>query len=154
MPTSDPHPDMTTALFPGSFDPFTIGHLDILRRARAIFPRVVVSIGINTAKTSAADAESRIEAIRRATAAMDGVEVMTWEGLTVDAARAVGATVIVRGIRSSADFEYERPIAELNRRISGIDTLFLPADPALAAISSSAVRELQRFGYDTKEFLP
>lgn len=145
---------MTTALFPGSFDPFTIGHLDILRRARAIFPRVVVSIGINTAKTSAADAESRIEAIRRAAAGMEGVEVMTWEELTVDAARAVGATVIVRGIRSSADFEYERPIAELNRRISGIDTLFLPADPALAAISSSAVRELQRFGYDTKEFLP
>lgn len=145
---------MTTALFPGSFDPFTIGHLDILRRARAIFPRVVVSIGINTAKTSAADAESRIEAIRRAAAGMEGVEVMTWEGLTADAARAVGATVIVRGIRSSADFEYERPIAELNRRISGIDTLFLPADPALAAISSSAVRELQRFGYDTKEFLP
>ena len=145
---------MTTALFPGSFDPFTIGHLDILRRARAIFPRVVVSIGINTAKTSAADAESRIEAIPRATAGMDGVEVMTWEGLTVDAAHAVGATVIVRGIRSSADFEYERPIAELNRRISGIDTLFLPADPALASISSSAVRELQRFGYDTKEFLP
>lgn len=146
---------MTTALFPGSFDPFTLGHLDIVRRAREMFGRVVISVGINPAKaTNERAVEQRLDAIRRAVADIAGVEVMEWQGLTVDAAREAGATVMVRGVRSAADYDYERSLAELNRRISGIDTVLLVASPEYSSISSSAVRELQRFGYDTKQFLP
>lgn len=146
---------MTTALFPGSFDPFTLGHLDIVRRAREMFGRVVISVGINPAKATDERAiEQRLDTIRRAVADIDGVEVMTWQGLTVDAAREAGATVMVRGVRSAADYDYERSLAELNRRISGIDTVLLVASPEYSSISSSAVRELQRFGYDTSKFLP
>lgn len=145
---------MTTALFPGSFDPFTLGHLDIVRRAREMFGRVVISVGINPAKASDCEIEQRLDAIRRAVADIAGVEVMAWQGLTVDAAREAGATVMVRGVRSAADYDYERSLAELNRRISGIDTVLLVASPEYSSISSSAVRELQRFGYDTSKFLP
>lgn len=146
---------MTTALFPGSFDPFTLGHLDIARRARRMFDRVVISVGVNPAKvTDEREIEQRLDAIRRAVADIDGIEVMAWQGLTVDAAREAGATVMVRGVRSAADYDYERSLAELNRRISGIDTVLLVASPEYSSISSSAVRELQRFGYDTTQFLP
>ena len=143
-----------TALMPGSFNPFTVGHMDILRRSLAMFDRVVVSVGVNRSKTTEAEIDTRLEAIRRAVAGMDGVEVMAWEGLTVDAARSVGAVAMVRGVRSVADFDYERGLAELNRRIAGIDTILLVAAPELAVVSSSAVRELESFGYDVKELLP
>lgn len=146
---------MTTALFPGSFDPFTLGHLDIARRARRMFDRVVISVGVNPAKVAdEREIEQRLDAIRRAVADIDGIEVMAWQGLTVDAAREAGATVMVRGVRSAADYDYERSLAELNRCISGIDTVLLVASPEYSSISSSAVRELQRFGYDTTQFLP
>lgn len=155
MTPRSPEPKMKrTALFPGSFDPFTTGHMDILRRALALFDRVVVCVGVNSGKSSGSDAASRVEDIRAVTAGMEGVEVMEWSGLTVDAARAAGAVAMVRGVRSVADFEYERSLADLNRTISGIDTILLAADPALSAVSSSAVRELQRYGYDTSRFLP
>lgn len=144
----------STALMPGSFNPFTVGHMDILRRSLAMFDRVVVSVGVNRSKTTEAEIDTRLEAIRRAVAGMDGVEVMAWDGLTVDAARSVGAVAMVRGVRSVADFDYERGLAELNRRIAGIDTILLVAAPELAVVSSSAVRELESFGYDVKEFLP
>lgn len=143
-----------TALMPGSFNPFTIGHMDILRRSLAMFDRVVVSVGVNRAKTTDAEIDTRLDAIRCAVASLPEVEVMAWEGLTVDAARSVGAVAMVRGVRSVADFDYERGLAELNRRISGIDTVLLVASPELSAVSSSAVRELASFGYDVKEFLP
>ncbi len=143
-----------TALMPGSFNPFTVGHMDILRRSLELFDRVVVSVGVNRAKTTDAEIDTRLEAIRRAVAPLRGVEVMAWEGLTVDAARSVGAVAMVRGVRSVADFDYERSLAELNRRISGIDTVLLVASPELSAVSSSAVRELESFGYDVTEFLP
>lgn len=146
---------MTTALFPGSFDPFTLGHLDIARRARRMFDRVVISVGVNPAKVAdEREIEQCLDAIRRAVADIDGIDVMAWQGLTVDAAREAGATVMVRGVRSAVDYDYERSLAELNRRISGIDTVLLVASPEYSSISSSAVRELQRFGYDTTQFLP
>lgn len=143
-----------TALMPGSFNPFTVGHMDILRRSLELFDRVVVSVGVNRAKTTDAEIDTRLDAIRSAVASLPGVEVMAWEGLTVDAARSVGAVAMVRGVRSVADFDYERSLAELNRRISGIDTVLLVASPELSAVSSSAVRELESFGYDVTEFLP
>ncbi|MDE5687842.1 MAG: pantetheine-phosphate adenylyltransferase [Paramuribaculum sp.] len=145
---------VTTAIFPGSFDPFTLGHLDIVERALRIFGRVVIAVGINSAKQSDASVAQRIDDIRKAVAPLPGAEVMSYSGLTVDAARECGAVAIVRGIRSVADFEYERNLADLNRRIAGIDTVMLAADPSLAAVSSSAVRELKRYGYDVSEFLP
>lgn len=145
---------VTTAIFPGSFDPFTLGHLDIVGRALRIFGRVVIAVGINSAKHSDTSVEQRIADIRKAVEGLPGAEVMAYSGLTVDAARECGASAIVRGIRSVADFEYERNLADLNRRIAGIDTVMLAADPALAALSSSAVRELKRYGYDVAEFLP
>lgn len=143
-----------TALMPGSFNPFTIGHMDILRRSLAMFDRVVVSVGVNRAKTTDAEIDTRLDAIRRVVSSLPGVEVMAWDGLTVEAARSVGAVAMVRGVRSVADFDYERSLAELNRRISGIDTVLLVATPELSAVSSSAVRELASFGYDVTEFLP
>lgn len=143
-----------TALMPGSFNPFTIGHMDILRRSLAMFDRVVVSVGVNRAKTNDAEIDTRLDAIRRVVSSLPGVEVMAWDGLTVEAARSVGAVAMVRGVRSVADFDYERSLAELNRRISGIDTVLLVATPELSAVSSSAVRELASFGYDVTEFLP
>lgn len=139
---------------PGSFDPFTIGHLDILRRSLALFDRVIVCVGINSAKTSAAETEERVESIRRIIVDTPGAEVMAWDGLTVDAARKTGAIAMVRGVRSATDYEYERNLADLNRRISGIETVLLTSLPELSAISSSAVRELSRYGHDITQFLP
>ena len=145
---------MRTAIFPGSFDPFTIGHLDIVRRALGVFDTVVIAIGVNSAKCGSATAQERLEAIRHAARTLPGAEVIIYSGLTVDAAKEAGACAIVRGVRSVADFEYERNLADLNRRISGIDTVFFTSDPRYADISSSAVRELRAYGHDVSGFLP
>ncbi len=146
---------MATAVFPGSFDPFTIGHADILKRALRIFDHVVIGVGFNLAKPDRAEsARLRAEVIARLYAANPAVTVEAYSGLTVDFARRHGATCIVRGVRECADFEYERRMADLNGDISDIDTIFLPARPSLGAISSSAVRELAHHGYDVSRFLP
>lgn len=147
-------PEQRTALFPGSFDPFTKGHLDIVERGLGMFDRIIVAVGVNSSKTGASAPADRIEAITKAVENLSNVEVIEYSGLTVDVAKKHGACAILRGIRSVADFEYERNLAELNRRISGIDTVMLCADPALAALSSSAVRELRSFGHDVTPFLP
>mgnify|MGYP004443101597 FL=1 len=136
---------MATAFFAGSFDPFTVGHLNIVERARAMFDRVIVGIGVNSEKTSSAEVEDRVAAIR---AACPGVEVVAYDGLTAVVAREHGATVLLRSLRDSADLAYETPIAEANRREFGIETVFLLAQPELAHISSSLVRELMRYGHD------
>ena len=142
------------ALITGSFDPFTIGHDDIVRRALAIFPEVVIGVGVNERKTYRQSADERIRAIARVYDGDARVSVIAYSDLTVDFARRVGATVIVKGVRSVRDYEYEREQADVNRRISGIDTLLLPADARLSSISSSMVRELEHFGKDISAFLP
>lgn len=147
-------PEQRIAIFPGSFDPFTRGHLDIVERGLGIFDRIIVAVGVNSSKQGASSTADRIAAITRAVARMNNVDVIEYSGLTVDVAKKYGACAILRGIRSVADFEYERNLAELNRKISGIETVMLCADPALAALSSSAVRELRSLGHDVSPFLP
>lgn len=141
---------MRTALYAGTFNPFTIGHLSVLRRGLELFDRVVVCVGVNCAK---GHARPDIEALRDKLGAAGNVEVIEWEGLTVDAAAAMGARWLLRGVRSVADFEYERNLADINRRIAGIETVILFAEPELAAVSSSTVRELQRFGRDVGDLI-
>ncbi len=147
-------PEVRTAIFPGSFDPFTRGHMDIVERGLKIFDRIVIAVGINSSKKGGAPTAERVQSIRNAVKALPGADVIEYSGLTVDAAKECGACAILRGIRSVADFEYERNLADLNRAISGIDTVMLCADPALAAVSSSAVRELRSYGHDVSRFLP
>lgn len=139
-----------TALYAGSFSPFTVGHLSVLRRALEMFDRVVVCVGVNCAKASC---RPDIEELRRKLSPLGNVEVMEWDGLTVDAAEAAGARWLLRGVRSVADFEYERNLADINRRISGLDTVVLFAEPELSMVSSSMVRELQRFGRDVSDLI-
>lgn len=144
----------TKALFPGSFNPFTKGHADILRRALRLWPEVVVAIGYNPRKTSREDIESRERSLRESIPEMEGASVASYTGLTVDFARSIGAGVIVRGVRGFSDFEYEKEMADVNSRISDIETVFLPSRPELSCVSSSMVRELEMFGYDVTDFLP
>lgn len=143
-----------TALFAGSFDPFTIGHMSVLQRALPLFDRVVIAVGYNESKPGDMPVDERVERIKRLTESMPQVEVTAWSGLTVDLARRLGATYLLRGARTSADWEYEYNLATINRTISGIETIILPTLPEHAAISSSVVRELNHFGHDTTQFLP
>jgi pantetheine-phosphate adenylyltransferase len=146
---------MKTGVFVGSFDPFTIGHDSIVRRALPLFDRLVIGVvGDNVNKPSPQPATERMRAISELYADEPAIEVKPYYGLAVDFARAEGARFIVKGVRSAKDFEYEREMADINRRISGIETLLLYAEPQLASISSSMVRELMHFGVDVNDFLP
>ena len=138
----------------GSFDPYTIGHHDILKRALPLFDQVVVGVGVNEHKQCMCSAQERVERIAALYADDPRVRVEQYSGLTVDFARRHGAGFIIKGVRSIKDFEYEREQADVNRRISGIDTLLLMASPALASVSSSVVRELIHYGKDVSAFLP
>lgn len=143
------------AIFPGSFNPFTIGHKSVVDRALPLFDRIIIAIGYNEAKEAdTASLPERIRAIASLYADEPAVEVFSYEGLTVDFAREMGARWILRGVRSVKDFEYESTLADVNRRISGIETLLLFTLPEHSAISSSMVRELTHFGVDTTPFLP
>lgn len=143
-----------TLLFPGSFDPFTRGHADIVRRALAFADRVIVAVGAHPTKRGMFTVEERMERIRQAFAADSRVEVVSYHGLTTDLAASLHADALLRGVRTVADYEYERQMAEVNRRLTGIETVMLLADPTLADISSSVVRELISYGKDVTEFLP
>ncbi|MDE7154172.1 MAG: pantetheine-phosphate adenylyltransferase [Muribaculaceae bacterium] len=142
------------ALFPGSFDPFTIGHLSVVERSAPLFDRIIVAVGVNSSKSNSADVAERLSAISKAVRHLENVEVTSYSGLTVDACKNFGARYMLRGVRSVADFEYERNLADINRRIAGIETILLFSLPEHAAISSSVVRELDSFGYDTSSFIP
>jgi len=141
-------------LFPGSFDPFTIGHANVVGRALALGGEIVIAVTGDSVSKSLTPAGERVAAIRRLYAEEPRVSVIAYQGLTVDTAREEGADFILKGVRSVKDYEFERAQAEINRRLSGIETLLLPADPALAEISSTVVRELRHYGKDVSEFLP
>ena len=143
-----------TLLFPGSFDPFTIGHKWIVDKALEIADKVVVAIGINENKRRTFAVEDVAEKIKKAYAQDLRVEVITYKGLTIDMAKEIEATAIVRGVRSTIDFEYEKNIADINRELSGIETILLFTHPTLSHVSSSKVRELNHFGYDISKYIP
>ena len=145
---------MNKGLFVGSFDPFTIGHDSIVRRALPLFDHIIIGVGVNERKKYMLDAEERVMRIKRLYADEPKIEVRAYSDLTIDFARREQATYIIKGVRSVKDFEYEREQADVNRLLSGVETIFLYAEPQLSSISSSMVRELQHFGRDISEFLP
>ena len=145
---------MSRALFPGSFDPFTIGHASLVQRALACFDEVIIAVGINEQKAGWIPVEERVRALRKLYKGNARVRVESYSGLTTDFAATVEATVILRGVRSLKDFEYEMQMADINRQLTGIETIALFTEPHLAAISSSVVRELAHFGKDITPFLP
>ena len=144
------------ALYPGSFDPITLGHIDILERATAIFDRVVVSVLRNPAKQPLFSVDERLELIRAATESLDGeVTVDSFDGLTVEHARQVGAIAIVRGLRALSDFETEFQMALMNRRLEpDVHTVFLMTSAPYVYMSSNLVKEVCRLGGDISEFVP
>lgn len=146
---------MKTALFPGSFDPFTAGHLNILNRALTMFDKVVVAVGVNQDKRGFFTNEQRLDIINQAVKGIVGVEVIEYDGLTVDICRAKNIHHIIRGVRNMLDFEQERAIADANRRLAPeIETIIIPTAQEFAHISSSAVRDLLSHRGDTSLFLP
>ena len=144
---------MNKGLFVGSFDPFTIGHASIVRRALPLFDHIIIGVGVNERKKYMLDAEERVRRIKRLYADNPKIEVKAYSDLTIDFARREQATYIIKGVRSVKDFEYEREQADVNRLLSGVETIVLYAEPQLSSISSTMVRELQHFGRDISEFL-
>ncbi len=142
------------ALFPGSFDPFTVGHESIVRRALPLFDRFVIAIGVNGDKRSFMTMEQRKSWIESVFKGDPRIEVITYTGMTVDVAKEVGAQFIVRGVRLIQDFENEKHLAEVNRDLTGIETILLYTLPEYSHISSSIVRELYNYGQDVKAYLP
>lgn len=151
--STSPSSDARIALFPGSFRPFTRGHADIVERGLALFDRVIIAVGVNAAKP-AADGEATADAIRKLYADEPRVEVTVYSCLTIDFAAQCGARFLLRGVRSMKDFEYERDMADINRQLSGIESVILFSRPEYAAVSSSVVRELESYGHDITPFLP
>ena len=142
------------ALFPGSFDPYTVGHHDILCRALPLFDKIVITIGINRNKKPYFPLEGRLDALKELYKGNDKIEITTYSTLTTDLAKTIGAQYIIRGVRNIADYEYELTIADVNRKLDGIETILFFSKPELSHISSSIVRELHSFGRDITEYLP
>lgn len=148
-------PAATHAVFPGTFDPITLGHLDVVRRALTLFERVTVAVAEHHSKSQLLEAEERLDLVRQAVAPLERVEVVTLGGLLVQGLRGLEAQVVVRGVRSSTDLEYERQMALTNRALDpGIETVFIVPSPELAHISSTLVRQIARLGGDTSSFVP
>ncbi len=143
------------ALFPGSFDPFTVGHESVVKRALPLFDKIIIGLGINQDKKSFFPLEKRIEWIRKLFKDEPKIEVMTYQGLTVDFCNEVGANYLLRGLRTSADFEFERAIGQTNKMIHpDIETVFILTKPEHTFISSSIVRDVYKHGGDVKPFMP
>ncbi len=145
---------MKTAVFPGSFDPITLGHYDIIKRGVKLFDRIIIAIGINAEKKYMFSLEERKRFIEEAFKDQPKVEVITYEGLTIDLCQKVGAQFILRGLRNPADFEFEKAIAHTNRELSKIETVFLLTAAKTSYISSSIVRDVLRNGGDYTILVP
>ena len=141
------------ALFTGTFDPFTIGHQNIVDRTLPLFDKIVIAVAVSKLKHTSEEIDARVKAIEAVYKDEERVEVKSYDDLTVDMARRESAHFIVRGVRSVKDFEYEREQAEINRKLSGVETLLLFADPSLSSISSTLIRELRFFGTDADEWI-
>lgn len=146
---------MRICLFPGTFDPVTLGHVDIINRALPLFDKIVVGIGINTAKAPMFSPEQRRDWIREIYKDEERVEGAVYEGLTIDFCKQIGANFILRGIRYVSDFEYEKTIADANRTLDKtIETVFLTGEPKYTSVASTIVRDIIRNGGDASPFLP
>ena len=145
---------MSTAVCPGSYDPITLGHLDVIRRAALLFDEVVVGVATNATKQTVLDAEERVGLARAALADLPSVRVEHVPGLLVDFCRDVGATALVKGLRSGADYDAELPMALMNRHLTDLETLFLPADRSVAHIASSMVKDVARHGGRVDDLVP
>ena len=145
---------MRKAIFPGTFDPFTIGHDSVVAPTPTFMDEVVIGIGINENKNTYFPEERRVEMIRELYKDNPRVTVMSYDCLTIDFAKQVEAQFIVRGIRTVKDFEYEETIADINRKLAGIETILLFTEPELTCISSTIVRELLGYGKDISMFIP
>jgi len=141
-------------IFPGTFDPFTIGHYSLVKRSLTLVDELIIAIGVNDAKQSYFSLNRRLEIIRDLYKNESRISVCTYDCLTVDFAKQENVDVIIRGIRSINDFEYEKNIADMNRTISGIETVILFTEPELTHISSTIVRELMKYGHDVSRFVP
>jgi pantetheine-phosphate adenylyltransferase len=143
-----------TALCPGTFDPVTNGHLDIVRRAAGLFDRVVVAVVENPSKEPLFENAERVEMLREAVQGLNNVEVDSFAGLLVDYARNRGIPVIVKGLRAVTDFDYELQMAQMNRQLAEVETCFVPTSPKWSYLSSSLVKEVARFGGDVSSMVP
>lgn len=145
---------MRKAVFPGSFDPITLGHIDIIKRAIPLFDEIVIAIGVNAEKRYMFSIEERKKFIEEAFSSENKISVKTYSGLTVDYCKKINADFILRGLRNPADFEFEKAIAQTNRKLSGIETVFLLTSSDTSFISSSIVRDIMRNGGDASAFIP
>lgn len=139
---------------PGSFDPVTNGHIDVFARAAAQFDEVVVTVSVNPKKQGMFSVEERMEMLREATAHLPNVRVESWQGLLVDFAKQEGLTAIVKGLRDATDFGYELQMAQMNKKLSGVDTFFIATNPTFSYLSSSLVKEVAAYGGDVTDMLP
>ena len=146
---------MTTAVYPGSFDPVTNGHLDVITRGAKLFDRVIVGVLHNSSKSPFFSVEERVKILKEATADLENVEIVSFSGLSVEFARECNAKVIIRGLRAITDFEYELQMAQTNRVLApDIDTMFLTTSLEYAYLSSTTVKEVATFGGDISKFVP
>jgi len=145
---------MKRAVFPGSFDPITLGHVDIIKRALPLFDEIIIAIGVNADKKYMFSLEQRTQFIKDCFVDKPNVIVKKYKGLTVDYCKTIDADFILRGLRNPADFEFEKAIAQTNRKLSGIETIFLLTSAETSFISSSIVRDIMRNGGDASELIP
>lgn len=146
---------MKIALFPGSFDPITKAHVDILKRSISLFDKVYVGIGLNSNKKPLMEADKRLEMLKAVFKSEPKIKVISYEGLTVNFCQKIGASYMIRGIRTVSDFEYEKAIAQMNHAlIPNIESIFILSKPGYSSISSTIVRDILRYGGDVSQFVP